>query len=191
MESQKDESRIQQEESDAILARHLQEEFDKLNEADAMQNVRSEDTVPRSEPLRKSSVNNVLTVPCPECTFNNEILNPVSGKCYKCIQCYTQLNVPSSCTKEEEHPQVRECPACHLKNIIPSRKADALLCGACYQQLVEPSSPISEQSTQEVRSVQIRCGECSAINLVQVTSNLNCIQFECGGCTSINEVALP
>ncbi|CCW72139.1 unnamed protein product [Phytomonas sp. Hart1] len=190
MEDKKDEARIQQEESDAILARHLQEEFDKLNEANAMHNVESNNTAQCSESPQKSLSNEVLTVPCPECTFNNNISNPVSGKHYACEQCYTQLLVPNSSSKEQEPPQIIECSVCHVKNIIPSKKVDALLCGACYQQLADPTTAISEDSTKEKRSVQIRCGQCSAINLVQVASNANVIQFECGGCQSINEVSL-
>lgn len=38
--------------------------------------------------------------------------------------------------------------------------------------------------------MQVRCGQCGAINAVKVSSTAKSIQFLCGNCEIVNEVAL-
>eukprot|EP00796_Vickermania_ingenoplastis_P010199 gene10199-7147_t len=84
---------------------------------------------------------------------------------------------------------VIECPTCHTKNAIPSRRADVYLCGACNKQLKkspQQPAPIPEAFI----TLQVQCGQCSAVNEVQVRSNATSVQFKCGNCESINEAEL-
>lgn len=94
---------------------------------------------------------------------------------------------------------VIECSTCRTKNAIPPQKADAYLCGVCNKQLKEhtsqtttsaPSSIPASTTKEKMISLQVQCGECSAVNEVQVQSNATSVQFKCGDCQSINEAEL-
>lgn len=86
-----------------------------------------------------------------------------------------------------------ECSSCHTKNSLPLVKADVFLCGECNKQLKTAQGPSSSpsplQSVQEV-TLQIQCGQCNAVNEVQIQSNVSSVQFKCGNCDSINEATL-
>lgn len=197
MDPQKTEAELkkEQEEADAAMARQLQAEMD-AERASAAPPSRPEQRPPAGQPQQAPTMNNgVLTVACPACTFLNEIPNAVSGRKYACKQCSTPLPLPSNLSERKE-PRMVQCNTCHSINRVPDRKADAALCGACYQQLgssVEdpPAAATAPHApTPETRTVQIRCGQCSAVNAVHVASDAKVMQFECGGCSTINEVNL-
>ncbi|EPY33918.1 hypothetical protein STCU_01848 [Strigomonas culicis] len=79
-----------------------------------------------------------------------------------------------------------------------------MLCGSCFQELgskLTPQDAVPQQQqgqeqeqaqppVEESRTVQVRCGQCSAVNAVQVLIDATVIQFECGSCDTINEVSL-
>lgn len=187
MESQKSETQLEQEASDAMLARQLQEQMDR-EEQEAAARASAGANLPPAAPTPVME-NGTLTVACTACTFINEIPNAVPGKRYRCKQCRTALPTPAAPLAPKEEPGTIECSVCHLLNRIPKEKSDAILCGACYQQLAPPQQETAPPQGG-TRTVQVRCGQCSAVNAVQVNADAVVVQFECGSCETVNEVAL-
>lgn len=197
--------RTAQEVSDAAFARQLQEE---LNHPD--------EPIPRSLPAAVegpdnrspesaqsavSTAHNELSISCPACTFLNQLSGPFESKQQRCCQqCRTPIPIPKEYLrnprKRDDVSQFTSCKFCHCLNRMPKKKADAFLCGACYQEL---GSSMKEDNctlnsgvvnANDLRTVQVRCGRCSAVNAVQVDSKAAVVQFECGGCSTVNEVKL-
>lgn len=208
----KTKEQIRQEESDAALARRLQGELDAETNAAASVPPQAADTSATPGP----TINNgVVTVACGKCTFLNEIKEPTVGKKYACIQCRTPLPIPESMMRTESKtmqrqnkPKTLECWDCGNINEIPNVQCDAFLCGCCHHALTErvqqpprqtapapapapahaPRS-VPKQEPQK-KSVQVRCGQCSSVNVVEVDSDARTIRFECGVCEVVNEVSL-
>ncbi|CAD2218394.1 hypothetical protein AGDE_01658 [Angomonas deanei] len=188
MEGGKTDAQRAQEAADEQLAKQLQEE---MNNA-------------QPEAARPQPAGDSVVISCAACTFDNVIKKPIAGVEYKCTQCRTPLKLPAHLAAEvPRHPHgpnppvrkenIIECSICKTANRVPNRKSDAILCGACYQELgskLQKEAPKQSPKVEETRTLQVRCGQCSAVNAVQAQADAKVIQFECGSCETTNEVSL-
>ncbi|KEG12171.1 hypothetical protein DQ04_01931070 [Trypanosoma grayi] len=176
---------LKQEESDAAMARQLHEE---INGSAATHQPTT------GMPNQPSGI---ATAQCTVCTFVNTFSEVVPGTQYTCIQCHGILPFPTvhaNADTSRGKQKLMNCTACHSLNRIPRGKFDAVLCGGCCRQLKDtpPSNEVShpQVTPPATRRVQVRCGECSSINAVQVGMDVTDVRFECGSCQTINEVSL-
>lgn len=202
-ERQKTESELKQEESDAALARQLQEELDA--DSGTPQPPVSAAAVAVND-AQQATESDVIDIPCPVCTFINSVRPSPSKTNWSCSQCGQSLNdspaPPMNSEREarrgNRNEDLVECQICHCLNRMPTRKSDAVLCGGCYQalgsSLNSPSTgggaATAASASKKERVVQVRCGQCNAVNALNVASDLKEIQFECGGCSTVNTVSL-
>lgn len=199
MERVKTPAELQQEESDAAMARQMQKDMDRRDaeraKAAAAAAAKKQSAPGPANQHAAPRDDGVVQVPCRACTFLNDVRKPVAGKKYTCAQCSTPLPMPDNLpqAKKAKEPKLEKCKICASVNRVPDKKADTALCGACYQQLgssLEVQTPKAAAPVEQMRTVQIRCGQCSAVNAVQVSADAKVVQFECGACTTINEVSL-
>ncbi|GET88548.1 hypothetical protein, conserved [Leishmania tarentolae] len=171
-------SKAVQEAADADFARQLQEEI-----------YRQEAAVSTDNP--RQTEDNRITVECPTCTFINYMKPSSSSKHWRCAQCHGPLKENASHPGHISHRDLVECRVCHCLNKLPSKKSDAILCGACYQELGStPNTASTVEREESQRTVQLRCGQCSVINAVTVGVDVKKLEFLCGGCGVLNTMTL-
>ncbi|KAF8295525.1 hypothetical protein C3747_22g53 [Trypanosoma cruzi] len=181
----KKEQVLQQEESDSALARRLHEE------------INGPGNVQPGAGSIPNQASGVKLIECPACTFINNITEFVPGRSYTCEQCFTPLSVPASnetIDAPDSNQKMVMCNACQYMNRIPLGNFDAIVCGACCHKL-KGKTPVSETQHPQLppastRPLQVRCGECSSINALQVGMEVSTVRFECGSCQTVNEVSL-
>ncbi|KAG5504959.1 hypothetical protein JKF63_04406 [Porcisia hertigi] len=214
MEHSKAEGELQQEQSDELFARQLQEQLENPDTvtndafpdsgetrsaqeaADAalahqLQEELNQQESAAAAHLPGEGSDQRALVKCPFCSSNNHIEKSSSSKHWRCKQCHQPLRddaLPSSHTAEKN---LVECKVCRSLNRLPSTKSDAVLCGGCYQQLgsiLSTAPPAVNEENQ--RTVQLRCGQCNVINAVTVGIDVVKIEFICGGCDVLNTMVL-
>ncbi|RNF09936.1 uncharacterized protein Tco025E_06889 [Trypanosoma conorhini] len=176
---------LQQEESDSALARQLHEE---INGPGLSQPAAG--SIPNETSAAKS-------IACPACTFVNVFTDILPGRSYTCKQCLTVLPDPTpneTWNASNSKQEMVLCAACRCLNRIPLGKFDAIVCGTCCHELKskKPASEVQPPQTvpASTRPIQVRCGECSSINALQVGRDVTNVRFECGSCQTVNEVSL-
>ncbi|KAG5505437.1 hypothetical protein GH5_03459 [Leishmania sp. Ghana 2012 LV757] len=214
MERPKTESEIQQEQSDELFARQLQEQLNNpsLSEnatppptgplkslqeaADAALARQLQEEIDRQEEAAAADASSAGTaarvpVECPACTFVNHIKPSSSSRHWKCAQCREPLKENVLHSSRTSDNDLVECKVCHSLNRPPSKKSDTVLCGRCYQELgASLSTAQPEESQANQRTVQLRCGQCNVINAVTVGADVKRIEFICGGCGVLNSIVL-
>ncbi|ORC87937.1 uncharacterized protein TM35_000191810 [Trypanosoma theileri] len=182
-----DQGFLQQEESDAALARQLHQE---INGPDGSANPSKSETNP-------NRTQGGITLECPACTFINSYNDIVPGVRYTCEQCHTPLSLastqnPSVLSTNEK--KLVKCNLCECLNKIPNGTYDAILCGGCSHELkkgqTQNNSQPQQSHSETTRRIQVRCGECGSVNAVQVGNDVFNVRFECGSCQVVNEVSL-
>ncbi|KAH9600554.1 hypothetical protein LSM04_009069 [Trypanosoma melophagium] len=178
---------LQQEDSDAALARQLHQE---INGPDGGSVTSAVDTNP-------NRIDGGVSLECPACTFINVYNDTVPGVRYTCAQCHTALSANSTQNPGEtsaNEKKLVKCNLCECLNKIPNGTYDAILCGGCSHELKKDQAAKKSQPQQSppqtTRRIQVRCGECGSVNAVQVGNDVFNIRFECGSCQVVNEVSL-
>ncbi|CAJ04313.1 conserved hypothetical protein [Leishmania major strain Friedlin] len=214
MQPPKTECQMQQEQSDELFARQLQEQLNSSHgvvdvpppqsgpsksvqeAADAAYARQLQQEIDLQEAATdvgasRASDEDKIPVECPACTFVNYMKPSRSSKHWKCAQCSGPLMENASHSSPVSHKDLVECRVCHSLNKLPSTKSDVVLCGGCYQELGLPLSSASPvESEENQRTVQLRCGQCSVINAVTVGAKVKRLEFICGGCGVLNTMTL-
>ncbi|KAG5479076.1 hypothetical protein LSCM1_02923 [Leishmania martiniquensis] len=214
MERPKTESELQQEQSDELFARQLQEQLNNpshsdnatppltgpmksLQEAaDAALARQLQEEINRQGKAADANVSSAVandTVPleCPACSFVNYIKPSSSWRHWRCSQCREPLKEKAPHSSHTSQKDLVECKVCHSLNKLPSTKSDAVLCGGCYQELgLAHGTASSDGSEKNQRTVQLRCGQCNVINAVTVGVDVKKMEFICGGCGVLNSIVL-
>jgi transposase-like protein len=168
-----------QEVADAAMARQLQEQIN-----------RQEAAAEAGHHLKRNSEEQ-LEVECPVCTFINHIKPSSAAKHWRCSQCREPLPNPSVPVNRSSQKDLVECKVCHSLNRLPVTKSDTVLCGGCYQELGSSLKAVAPQESEEnQRTVQLRCGQCNVINAVTVGADVKKMEFICGGCGVLNTIVL-
>lgn len=214
MQRPKTECEKQQEQSDELFARQLQEQLNHSGgavhapspqsgpsksvqeAADAAFARQLQEEIDRQEAATGTGASGAseeykIPVECPACTFVNYMKPSSSSKEWKCAQCSRTLMENVLHSGHVSHNDLVECKVCHSLNKLPSKKSDAVLCGGCYQELVLTLNTASSVENEEnQRTVQLRCGQCSVINAVTVGVSVKRLEFICGGCGVLNTMTL-
>ncbi|TPP47001.1 hypothetical protein CGC21_2355 [Leishmania donovani] len=213
MRRPKTECEIQQEQSDELFARQLQEQLNNSGNvvhapppqsgpsksvqeaADAAYARQLQQEIDRQEAATDAGDSRAsedkIPVECPACTFVNYMKPSSSSNHWKCAQCSRPLMENVSYSGHVSHKDLVECRVCHSLNKLPTKKSDAVLCGGCYQELGSTLSSVPHvESEENQRTVQLRCGQCSVINAVTVGVNVKRLEFICGGCGVLNTMTL-